>query len=80
MAWTMWSRSGPMELLGFEPFDTFVAGELESKSGGSYYEGPNVDKNVAIDRITCEVEIFVSLNKEGGHQSVTQIIKAIYFH
>jgi hypothetical protein len=72
-AMRLWSR--PMQLLGFEPLDTLVSCKLEGEASSSYDEGSYVDKDVSIHSLSGKVEVFVGLDIESCHRSVTNYYK-----
>jgi hypothetical protein len=57
-----------MQLLGLQPLDALISCEFESESGGADDESANIDEDVAVDGFSCEVEVLVGLDIEGGHR------------
>lgn len=72
---TMRSRSRSVEFLSFEPLHTFVSCKLEGEPCGSDNECSDVDKDVAVDSLSSKVEVFVGLDIESRHRSVTKYYK-----
>ena len=57
----------PVELLALEPFDKFIASELEIDAGCVAEEGANVDVDLSVGGIAYEIELLVVLDVEISH-------------
>lgn len=56
-----------MKFSSVEPFHTFIASKFHGDASGLRHRCMDVDINVAIDSLTSEVKLLVSLNEEVSH-------------
>jgi hypothetical protein len=71
-------RIGSMQFGGFQPLDTLIATELEGEALGANNHGSNIDENLSIDGLSCEIVVLVGLDVESRHQLYIITIMIFY--
>lgn len=65
--WSIGIRVRPMKFCGLEPFNTFIACELQGYTCSHIQKSSNIHVDLPVDCLACKIELLIGLDKEIGH-------------